>query len=55
MTIEEGGFGAESAAPAAKQILEAYFQHELNKEAESEMDSTENGYAPQNAPSGTGG
>ena len=25
MTIEEGGFGAESAAPAALQILEAYF------------------------------
>lgn len=25
VTIEEGGFGAESAAPAAKQILEAYF------------------------------
>lgn len=26
VTIEEGGFGAESAAPAAKQILEAYFR-----------------------------
>ena len=25
VTIEEGGFGAESAAPAALQILEAYF------------------------------
>jgi penicillin-binding protein 2 len=25
VTIEEGGFGAEAAAPAAKQILEAYF------------------------------
>ena len=25
VTIEEGGFGAESAAPAAKEILEAYF------------------------------
>lgn len=36
VTIEEGGFGADSAAPAAKQILEAYFQHELNKEAEEE-------------------
>lgn len=55
VTIEEGGFGAESAAPAAKQILEAYFQHELNKEAEAEMSSTENGYGPQNAPPGTGG
>jgi penicillin-binding protein 2 len=26
VTMEEGGFGAESAAPAALQILEAYFQ-----------------------------
>jgi penicillin-binding protein 2 len=25
VTMEEGGFGAESAAPAALQILEAYF------------------------------
>ena len=25
VTIEEGGFGVESAAPAALQILEAYF------------------------------
>ena len=25
VTIEEGGFGAESAAPAALQMLEAYF------------------------------
>jgi penicillin-binding protein 2 len=28
VTIEEGGFGAESAAPAALQILEAYFDKE---------------------------
>jgi penicillin-binding protein 2 len=26
VTIEEGGFGAESAAPAALKILEAYFK-----------------------------
>lgn len=36
VTIEEGGFGAESAAPAAKTILEAYFRHELEAAAESE-------------------
>ena len=34
VTIEEGGFGAESAAPANKQILEAYFSKELEKENE---------------------
>jgi penicillin-binding protein 2 len=32
VTIEEGGFGAESAAPANKQILEAYFHDALEKE-----------------------
>jgi penicillin-binding protein 2 len=36
VTIEEGGFGAESAAPANKQILEAYFAHQLKKESEKE-------------------
>jgi penicillin-binding protein 2 len=36
VTIEEGGFGAESAAPANKQILEAYFARELKKESEKE-------------------
>jgi penicillin-binding protein 2 len=34
VTIEEGGFGAESAAPANKQILEAYFHDTLKKETE---------------------
>jgi penicillin-binding protein 2 len=34
LTIEEGGFGAESAAPAVKQILEAYFAKQLKEEAE---------------------
>lgn len=38
VTIEEGGFGAESAAPANKQILEAYFAHELKKESEKETE-----------------
>ena len=33
MTIEEGGFGAESAAPAALQILEAYFHKHATESA----------------------
>jgi penicillin-binding protein 2 len=36
MTIEEGGFGAESAAPAVKPILEAYFAKQLEAEGEEE-------------------
>ncbi|HEV7400238.1 MAG TPA: penicillin-binding protein 2 [Solirubrobacterales bacterium] len=35
VTMEEGGFGDESAAPAAKKILEAYFAGRLAKEAGS--------------------
>ncbi|HEY4778952.1 MAG TPA: penicillin-binding protein 2 [Solirubrobacterales bacterium] len=35
VTIEEGGFGAESAAPAAKEILEAYFHGQLAKASEN--------------------
>ncbi len=31
VTIEEGGFGAESAAPAALQILEAYFNKQASE------------------------
>jgi penicillin-binding protein 2 len=33
VTMEEGGFGAESAAPAALQILEAYFEKHSTGEA----------------------
>jgi penicillin-binding protein 2 len=33
VTIEEGGFGAQAAAPAAHTILEAYFHNRLAKEA----------------------
>ncbi len=40
LTIEEGGFGAQSAAPAVKQILEAYFAKQLKEENE-EGESTE--------------
>jgi penicillin-binding protein 2 len=44
VTIEEGGFGAEAAAPANKQILEAYFAGQLKKESEKETESeTETG------------
>jgi penicillin-binding protein 2 len=35
VTIEEGGFGAQAAAPAAHTILEAYFHNRLAKEAKS--------------------
>jgi hypothetical protein len=38
VTIEEGGFGAESAAPAARTILEAFFHHQLEAAAESESE-----------------
>jgi penicillin-binding protein 2 len=44
VTIEEGGFGAESAAPANKQILEAYFHNTLKKETEEETKETEESY-----------
>jgi penicillin-binding protein 2 len=33
VTIEEGGFGVQAAAPAAKTILEAYFHNQLAAEA----------------------
>jgi len=36
VTIEEGGFGVESAAPAAKTILEGFFRHQLEAAAGSE-------------------
>jgi penicillin-binding protein 2 len=39
VTIEGGGFGAESAAPANKQILEAYFAHQLKQESEKETEA----------------
>jgi len=36
VTMEEGGFGAEAAAPAAKTILEAYFANQLSRGTGSE-------------------
>jgi penicillin-binding protein 2 len=39
VTMEEGGFGAEAAAPAARTILEAYFANRLKSDAESEEEA----------------
>jgi penicillin-binding protein 2 len=39
VTMEEGGFGAESAAPAARKILEAYFANQLAHKASAEEES----------------
>jgi penicillin-binding protein 2 len=50
VTIEQGGFGAEAAAPANKQILEAYFHHDLEKENEEETKEAEKGYEEEFAP-----
>jgi penicillin-binding protein 2 len=44
VTIEEGGFGAESAAPANRQILEAYFHNTLKKETEEETKEAEESF-----------
>ena len=43
VTIEEGGFGAQAAAPAAHTILEAYFHDQLAKEAASSGEGEEHG------------
>jgi penicillin-binding protein 2 len=53
VTIEEGGFGAESAAPANKQILEAYFHNTLKKETEEETKEAEKGYEEEAPAEGT--
>ncbi len=39
VTMEEGGFGDESAAPAARKILEAYFAKQLAHDASTEEES----------------
>jgi penicillin-binding protein 2 len=44
VTIEEGGFGAETAAPANLEILEALFGNKLKKEAEKETKAEEKEY-----------
>jgi penicillin-binding protein 2 len=41
VTMEEGGFGVESAAPAARKILEAYFAKELSAEGAEEEEPVE--------------
>lgn len=43
VTIEEGGFGAQAAAPAAHTILEAYFHDQLAKEASGGGEGEEHG------------
>lgn len=44
VTIEQGGFGSESAAPANKKILEAYFHREIEEEGEeAEVDELSEG------------
>jgi penicillin-binding protein 2 len=44
MTIEEGGFGAEAAAPANLEILEALFGGKLKQESEKERKAEEKEY-----------
>jgi hypothetical protein len=45
VTIEEGGFGVQAAAPAAHQILEAYFHERIAAEAR-EGSEEESGETP---------
>jgi penicillin-binding protein 2 len=44
VTIEEGGFGAETAAPANLEILEALYAGKLKKESEKETKEAEKEY-----------
>jgi penicillin-binding protein 2 len=44
VTIEEGGFGAETAAPANREILEALYAGKLKKETEKETKAAEKEY-----------
>jgi membrane carboxypeptidase/penicillin-binding protein len=53
VTIEEAGFGAESAAPVNREILKAYFAKKLKKETEKETKKAEGEY--EEAVGGTGG
>ncbi|MBS1679881.1 MAG: penicillin-binding protein 2 [Actinobacteria bacterium] len=53
VTIEKGGFGAESAAPANKQILEAYFHNTLKKESEEGTEAAEEGYEEESSLEGS--
>jgi penicillin-binding protein 2 len=43
VTMEEGGFGVESAAPAARKILEAYFANQLAEDGSEEGSAEEEG------------
>jgi penicillin-binding protein 2 len=53
VTIEEAGFGAESAAPVNREILKAYFAKKLKKESEKETKKAEGEY--EEAVGGTSG
>jgi penicillin-binding protein 2 len=53
VTIEEAGFGAESAAPVNREILKAYFSKKLKKENEKESKEAEGEY--ESAAGGTSG
>jgi penicillin-binding protein 2 len=44
VTIEEGGFGAETAAPANLEILEALYAGKLKKESEKDTKEAEKEY-----------
>jgi penicillin-binding protein 2 len=56
VTIEQSGFGAEAAAPANKQILEAYFHHEIEKEnEEGEKEGGEEEVPGEETETGVGG
>ncbi len=43
VTIEEGGFGAQAAAPAARTILEAYFHDQIAAESRAEGEAGSEG------------
>jgi penicillin-binding protein 2 len=55
VTMEEGGFGDEAAAPAAKTILEAYFHQHPTPEMREAHEAGEEGLEGEEAVEGEGG
>lgn len=49
VTLEEGGFGADTAAPAAEQILSAYFADEIAAASQEEAPDGDGDAAPEAA------
>ena len=43
-TLERGGFGADSAAPAVSEILQAYFPHVADKIKPAPTTTSDTGY-----------